>query len=97
MQDELAAERPDLAISILNVNAIDVGGLDDLNAVTDLPVLQDDEAALVWDHWVAAWRDVFIVNGDNEVAGKMNLTTYSLAEPENYELLKQALIDAAGG
>lgn len=97
MQDELAAERPDLDISILHVNVIGDDEVSNLAMVTDLPILQDDETAAVWDQWEAAWRDVYIVDARNEFVWKMSLTSYPLDEEANYETLKQAFIDAAGG
>lgn len=97
MQAELAAERPDLDISILHVNVIGDDAIDELALVTDLPIVQDDETAAVWDQWEAAWRDIYIVDARNEFVWKMSLTSYSLDEPLNYDTLKQAFIDAAGG
>lgn len=72
-------------------------GLEDLAAVTDLPILQDDYTANVWTNWGAEWRDVYVLDGNNEVYAVFNLTTYSLAEPENYEALYALFVEAAGG
>ena len=98
MQDQLDLEHPELHISIAHVNAIGhESGLDDLAAVTDLPIVDDDETALVWDAWGAEWRDVYVLDGDNVVYAVYNLTTYSLAEPENYQALYALFVEAAGG
>lgn len=97
MAEQLATEHPELSISLLHVNADGhESGVDDLALVTDLPILQDDEAAQVWTHWEAAWRDVTVLTPDNEVYAVFNLTTYNLAEPENYETLYALFLEAAG-
>ncbi len=36
-----------------------------------------------------------VLDADNALVGEMNLTESNLAEAENYEALKQMLIDAA--
>ena len=38
------------------------------------------------------FRDVVILNSDNEQVGVFNLTTHSLAVSENYEELKSLLL-----
>lgn len=96
MQDELAAEHPEIALTIHNVNQEGLdSGLPDLYAATDLPVLQDDATAQVWTNWGATWRDVFVVDGDNETVAVFNLTTYDLSDPANYQALKDLFVAAA--
>lgn len=98
MQDELAAERPDLAIDLLHVNEDGYeSGIPDLVEVTDLPILQDDPTQLVWDGWAATWRDVYVLDGDNEVYAVYNLTDHDLADPVNYAELYALFVAAAGG
>lgn len=96
MQDELAAEHPDLQISILAINE---AGFESGNGrvpdAGDLPLLQDDATARVWSTWGATYRDVVILNGDNESVYVFNLTGQSLGDAANYETLKAAFIDAA--
>ncbi|MCB9779202.1 MAG: hypothetical protein H6742_11615 [Alphaproteobacteria bacterium] len=72
-------------------------GLEDLFAVTDLPVLQDDDVALVWDRWDATWRDVYVLDGANETHAIFNLTEHNLADSANYAALYDLLVEAAGG
>jgi hypothetical protein len=96
MQDELAADHPELAISILHVNAIGHdGGLASLEAVTDLPIVQDTTAEDVWNDWGATWRDVYILDADNGEYLVYNLTTYNLATAANYAQLYDYFVDAA--
>lgn len=96
MQDELDAMDLPRPVHIHNVNAVGYdSGLPDLIAVTDLPILQDDSTANVWTNWSAVWRDVFVLGPHNEVTAVYNLTEYGLSDPTNYDLVKQAFIDAA--
>jgi hypothetical protein len=96
LQDELAADHPEIDAHILHVNAIGLGsGLTSLEAVTDLPILQDDTTADVWNQWGATWRDVYVLDGDNEVYAVYNLTSHDLADPTNYAALYDLFVDAA--
>ncbi len=98
MQAELHNERPDLDISILNVNGEGLeSGLESLFEDTTLPVVQDDATAQVWVNWEATWRDVYVLDGDNEVYAVFNLTSYGLDDSANYEALKALFVEAAGG
>ena len=98
MQDELDSAHPELQIDLLVINEIGFdSGLEDLYAVTDLPVLQDDEIALVWDSWAATWRDTWILDTDNASVGVYNLTEHDLSDPDEYALVYEALVSAAGG
>ena len=44
--------------------------------------------------WDPAYRDVVILDGNNEVYAVFNLTSYSLSSSDNYEALKALLIAA---
>lgn len=63
-------------------------------ALGDLPLLQDDATANVWSSWGATWRDVYIVDGDNQLVEVYSLTTYNLSDPTNYATLKSKFIAA---
>lgn len=71
-------------------------GLEDLAEVTDLPILQDDETALVWATWSVTWRDVYVLDGDNEVYAVYNLTEHDLSDPVAYAELYDLFVAAAG-
>jgi hypothetical protein len=60
----------------------------------DLPWLQDTEEEAVWDMWDPTYRDVVILDGNNEIYAVFNLTSYSLSNSDNYEALKALLIAA---
>jgi hypothetical protein len=102
MQRQLDADYPDLDIRLMGINGSGSESANDLAVqVADIPWLQDVDAdnngsSDVWeDKWQADWRDVVILDGDNVRAGLYNLTTNDLAEPANFETLKQMLIEAA--
>lgn len=65
--------------------------------MTDLPTVQDDAGALVWDTWGAAWRDTWVLDADNVEVEIFNLTTYDLSDPTNYAALYDIFVEAAGG
>jgi hypothetical protein len=67
-----------------------------MGANGDLPILQDTVTDDVWGAWGAVWRDVVILDPDNERSTVYNLTTYDLADVANRDALKQLLLDAAG-
>ncbi len=60
----------------------------------DIGLLQDTAQVEAWRLWNPVYRDVVILNGDNEVVGVYNLTVNNLGVAENYEALTQLLIDA---
>ena len=96
MQQELAAESLD--VHILGVNA---AGLESGNGAMcsgrDLPWLQDlADDANVWASWAVTYRDVVILDRDNERIDAYNLTTYDLSEAPDYAALKELLRSAAG-
>ena len=96
MQDELAIEEPGLGIQLLAVNESGFdSGLGIMSGLGDLPLLQDTDEETVWDDWDVTFRDVVILNSDNEQVGVFNLTTHSLAVSDNYEELKALLIATA--
>ncbi len=101
MQQELDTENPSLNINILGVN--EFGHDSGNNLVTDgtnLPWLQDiddnsDDASDTWESWDVQFRDVIITDGANEQVAVYNLTNNDLANSDNYDALKQLLIDSA--
>jgi len=77
----------------------------------DLPLLQDTEAEDVWHDWAITYRDVVILDRNNEQVGVFNLTGTSLGSTDltqdldgdgtldttNYDYLRSLFIAAAGG
>lgn len=102
MQAELEADLPALDIQILGINEV---GHDSGNAsMTEgrsLPWLQDIDAnsnqvSDVWtEQWNVVFRDVVIVDSENQELGAFNVTTYNLADAENYATLRDILVDVA--
>jgi len=102
MQDELDADHGDLNIEILGINGLNNqlgNGL--ATATVDIPWLQDvdsdnDGQSDVWGNLLAyEWRDVVILDSENEVVSVYNLTENGLQDSDNYEELKSLFISAA--
>ena len=45
--------------------------------------------------WAPTYRDVVVLDGENVIFGVYNLTSNDLAEPANYDALRQLFLDAA--
>ena len=61
----------------------------------DLPWLQDTTEANVVASWAVTYRDLVVLDDDNEVFSVYNLTSHDLSNPDNYATLKAILLDAA--
>jgi hypothetical protein len=70
-------------------------GCEGMSELGDIPLLQDTEEENVWDSWDVTYRDVLILNSENERVAVYNLTTYSLSVEENYETLRGLLTSTA--
>ena len=92
MQIELAGT----GIKLLGVNQL---GAEHGNAAAcnerDIPWLQDNFATLAGDSWQVTYRDVRILDANNELIAIYNLTTNDLGDPSNYDELKALLQTAA--
>lgn len=66
-----------------------------MTAGRTLPWLQDTQGQNVWEEWSVIWRDVVILDPQNNVRGVFNLTEHDLGMPANYAALKKMLLDAA--
>lgn len=96
MQQELDAMDTSLPIDVLGVNGVGMeSGNTDMTTGRSLPWLQSDAENDVWTQWEITYRDVFIVGPGNEFLGVYNLTIYDLADPANYDALKNMILAAA--
>ena len=92
--DTVATARP---IHILGVNAI---GEESQNALIvqgrTIPWLQDVSGQNVWASWHVTWRDVVVLDQDNQIVNVYNLTLPNdLADTTHYKELRAILLDAA--
>jgi hypothetical protein len=77
--------------------------VDDYNAPAafcagrDLPLLEENLSDGVWASWAVTYRDVVILDDNNEVIEVFNLTDNDLSDTANYEALRDILATAAGG
>jgi len=98
MQNELDARKLAREISNLGVNQVEqVADNELIREGRDIPWLQDTWDELVWGSWHVEWRDVVILDPDNQKITTYNLTEHNLTDPANYAELKALLIEAAGG
>ena len=81
-------------MQILGVNPVGLeSGNATISAGRDLPWLQEvaTDSIVVEDAWDVTFRDVIILNTDNEKVDVYNLTTYDLEQAANREELKAKL------
>lgn len=104
MQGELESTYPILNIQIVGINEFgqDPAGANDLmTANRTTPWLQDgdsngNQTSDVWyDKWNVTYRDVIVLNGQNEMTDVYNLTSHDLGVAENYATMRDKLIAAA--
>ncbi|MCC7291407.1 MAG: hypothetical protein IT449_05010 [Phycisphaerales bacterium] len=96
MQAELDAADTLRPIHILGINEVGLeSGNEGMMAGRVLPWLQATEDADVWATWEVEFRDVVILDPDNHRETAYNLTEHDLSNAENYEALKNLLIDLA--
>jgi hypothetical protein len=96
MQQELNGLGLALDVVILGVNEVGhESGNDLMTTGRDLPWLQDTALDDVWGTWAPVYRDVVVLDPDNQEIAVFNLTVHDLADPVDYDALKQILIDAA--
>ncbi|MCA9620132.1 MAG: hypothetical protein KC731_13995 [Myxococcales bacterium] len=91
-----------MAVQILGVNE-DGHQQADYNAAgkicdgRDLPFLESGPSDSAWTDWRVTYRDVVVLNADNEVVAVFNLTSHDLADAANHAALRDILTGAAGG
>lgn len=104
LQAELETTYPILNIQIVGLNEFgqDPAGANDLMmANRTTPWLQDgdsngNQTSDVWyDRWDVTYRDVMILNGQNEMVDVYNLTSNDLGVAANYATMRDKLLDAA--
>jgi hypothetical protein len=95
MQNELIQEYPNLPIKLLSINQIGAeNGISSFNETHGLPMVNDNANDNIWLQWESQWRDFYILNKQNELLEIYNLTEHNLNDPQNYQELKQKLVDA---
>ena len=95
MQNDSALAGLAREVHILGVNGI--GHQADnatICAGRTLPWLQDVPGVDVWTSWQVAYRDVIILNADNEITAVFNLTDQDLGDPTHYDALRDLLVQS---
>lgn len=87
-----------LNVNILGVNEIGFAhGKNSLNSSHSLPLLQEISQYNIYNSWSITYRDVWVLNEVQEPYAVVNLSTYNLSDPVNYNGLKNLFIGAASG
>jgi hypothetical protein len=98
MQQDLEQTGLRLGVQILGVNQ---RGLEAGNARMcdgrDLPWLQEASDQDVWGDWQVTYRDVVILDAENQRAAVYNLTVHDLNVAANYDSLESLILQIAGG
>ena len=91
LQDTLNEEGQ--AIQIIGVNGIGYeNGNERVTEDRDIPWLQDIEDIDAWTQWGVQYRDVYVLDQNGNLRFIYNLTVNNVGEPDNLELLKEAMI-----
>lgn len=81
------------AIQIIGVNGIGYeNGNERVTEDRDIPWLQDIEDIDAWTQWGVQYRDVYVLDQNGNLRFIYNLTVNNVGEPDNLELLKEAMI-----
>ncbi len=96
LQRELAAANPTRPVQIFVIADLDSDGATAIfSAETTLPVLQDDRVSHVQSNWMAAIRDVVVVDDEGTRRLVYNLTTRPLNDALYFNDLKVRLLALA--
>ena len=86
-----------MAVQLHAVNEIGYSsGIETAVEKGTLPLLQDDSTQEVWARWDVTYRDVVVLDGENRIAGVVNLSNNSLANESTWNTLKSLLLEASG-
>jgi hypothetical protein len=95
MMGEILASDPDAPVGILGVNGFSYeSGNGLVTQGRTIPWLQDTGLVDAWTQWNVTYRDVILLDEENRIIGVYNLTSHDLQVPENYDTLKQMILDA---
>jgi hypothetical protein len=96
MQQDVDTVKTARPIRIFGVNGI---GFESGNAGIcqgrTIPWLQDVAEQNVYEDWHVVYRDVIVLNEDNEIIATYNLTDHDLNNSTSYFALREILLDAA--
>ena len=92
MREQLASDG--YAIEIIGINAIGKEASNQLiTDGRDLPWLQDTEDDKVWSSWLASWRDLVVLDANNELAWRDNLTDHDIRFTDAYDDIYQRIVE----
>lgn len=98
MQTQLDSLATELDIELFAINQVGLeSGLEGMSVYGALPILQDDPDLLIWEMEGIEYRDVLILDADNQWLTTFNLTDNDLNDDSNYTALMDLLVGYAGG
>jgi hypothetical protein len=96
MQREINEAHTAHAVQFLGVNQVGQESGNDLVCQGRvIPWLQETPDHLCWGPWAVRYRDVVLVDTEGRRIGSYNLTDHNLADPGNYDLLKEIVLKAS--
>ena len=87
MQAEIQAEYPSLNITLLAINQSGYeAGMSSIGPTSTLPIVNDNDVDNIWNTWHALspepshspWREIHILNKQNEIIQTFSLTSHNL-------------------
>jgi len=94
MQAELDAAG--LPVTLVGVNMIgSEPGVSGMAAGNSIALLQDTTAVDAEAAWSVTWRDLFILDEDNELVDVINLSSFNLDNQANYDVIHDLLVQTA--
>ena len=94
MQEEFdASETNGLPIQIIGLNAIGKSTNGSFVDERELPWLQDISDQSVWDTWGIQYRDILILDENNEPKAVFNLTEFNLSEESSYNAVRDQFLE----
>lgn len=86
----------EVPVGIVGLNAVgEEAGNETMTDGRDLPWLQDVADQDVWGDWNVTYRDVLVVDAENEPVSVLNLTANDLGEAASYDALKEQILGVA--
>ena len=84
----------DPSVKIFGINAVGKEtGNEFVTHERDTPWLQDVEGVEAWDLWQVSYRDVYVLDSEQTLIARVNLTDLDLTETESYDYLKDLLLN----
>ena len=95
MQAEINLEDTTVPVRILGINEAEKGTNTSFTEGRALAWIQDTPNTNVWRSWNVTYRDLWILDENNEVLSVINLTSENVTEAPVYANIKETLLNYA--